>query len=567
MVRHLGKALSIALLLVAVAARADGMAWVEKAASGGTGELGTAVPTAQRAILERVESEWHLTLEARYLRPKAGAGWLIPFPHCPTVAEADPRVLTELGMLTAPLFVDGCVQACRCDYRHSGGCLSPFGSGDPEAVYDVGESRGSGRLDVEVWQSGTLGALDFVVLSAGTPADVPAWLEQNGYESPPELVEFVAGNAERYRCYFAARLGDPRAEEDVFPAVRFRLDGRDPPFYPLALTGLGMAQGRELDLTIWVVNSRAIPGGGEPPVTTTIPGFPVRRPDCLAPNGAFGAAYTKPLAEIEADYWKCLDDFHDGNPGEVAATFNAPLTERADAFVGARGLYCDPEIPACLFAKDVLSDLPLEWSESARRWMDAGVWVSRLEARLSSGEMKRDMVFLQGGEPGTPCAEIAADGSAGCYAGSWQDGEAAREEPALGGACIDVGLPTGGVCTIECDASAPDCPSEWTCRPGDGGRSLCVPPSEGGASAAWLFSRPDRFQPDYFRIAQSCGLDCSEVCDAYRGVAGADGGTDGRTAKASSPLGWLVLGLPAVALLRRRRRASARGCRPTRRGT
>ena len=87
----MGRTSVFALLVLGLAwgaweapARANGMAYVHRSGASGTGEVGQAVPTDQRAALVRDGTAWSLILEPRYERPDAGAAWLVPFAHCPT---------------------------------------------------------------------------------------------------------------------------------------------------------------------------------------------------------------------------------------------------------------------------------------------------------------------------------------------------------------------------------------------------------------------------------------------------------------------------------------------------
>jgi hypothetical protein len=479
--RHLATIAAILPVLCAGrVALADGMAYVERSAAGGTGEVGKAVPTAQRAVLVRDGDSWSLTLEAKYDRPQAGAGWLVPFPHCPTVAEADPRILTELGIVTAPIFVNGCFQTCQCDSGHTtlhssfacgggGGASAPVYGTEEEAT----RSGGSGAIDVDVWQSGSIGALDFVVLSAADPADIPRWLDDNGYQAPPEVAAFVTDNAQAYGCYFAAKLGTPASRHDVFPAVRFDLDDRDPPFYPLRLTRLGLEAGQTLDVTLWVVAPVSDSGGNTRLTAPAITDFPIQTPACLAPTGRYDPDQGGDALPNVTTFGRCLETFHQQNPGQVAVTFNGSLWSRQEIFTGRRTVACDYDGSECLRTDVVLRDVPTTWTPTMTDWLGAGiggasyVWLSRYEVRLPPESMARDMV-------------------------------------------LDVGGPS-----------------------------------------AYNFT----FDPTYLLIDNDCGDDCDHLCgDTATGAITRRSRPVATADTASLPVEWLVLALPLLVLVARRRR-------------
>ncbi len=551
---------SIAVLLAMAASPAvlaDGMAWVETEAGGGTGQVGKALPTAQRAVVERTDSSWSLTLEVRYDRPKAGAGWLIPFPHCPTVSAADPQVFRELEIVTAPLFVQGCIQSCNCDDLRDPDCSPTIGGGSSGVGDQSSGAEGSGVLKVDVWQSGTIGALDFVVLSAGDPKAIPDWLEANGYVRPPELEAFVAEHADRYSCYFAARLAAPEGEIDAFPAVRFDLDPRDPPFYPLQLTRLGLSAGQTLDLTLWVVNSRKGPSGGDFPISNDIPGFVVKTPECLLPTGRTNADDKDAKFVTEESYRDCLEGFLGDGSGGVALTFNASLSERGEVFRGDRVVYCSDswDRDSCLKTDETLSDIPTSFSDAVSGWMSSGAWVSRYEARLPSDRMDEDMVFLQSGEPGATCRSDDP-GLEYCYVGSWQYMDTLPVSPINGFWCLEVD-PTHQVCSHKCHSTAPECPEEWSCDR-DRVEPRCVPPASGRVFEAMVSSQPSVIDPLYLRISHDCGYSCRDLCPA-------DGSTDGssrrsgdvRIANAPVPLTLIVVAATLLFLLAWRSRGRA----------
>jgi hypothetical protein len=476
---------------------ANGMAFIDRSAATGTGEVGTAIPTAQRAALVRDGTSWSLLLEPRYERPDVGAGWLVPFAHCPTVSAADPALLAELGLVTAPLFLELCVQECRCGDDDGGGCLPPFGGGKAGDAGDNGASAAQGdgdALDVDVWQTGTIGNLDFVVISAQDPADIPAWLDQRDYDNPPELAAFVTDHAAEYGCYFAARVAAPVGGSDAFPAVRFDLDPRDPPTYPLKLTGLGVAEGRTLDLTLFVVNPADRYDDGAATIT--------------APAN-FAAQATACTGTTAQEFQACLDAELAADPTTLAVTFHDALDAR-NAVMLDRAI-CDFQHrfddfwnPGwCLSADTVFPGIPETWTPEVEGWLKSRAHITRFEGRLPPAMLAADLIFhaAPGARPAT------CDSDADCWTNarwSWD-----------GTVCAPAGI--GATCMHECYGAA-QCPDGWACetvvRPQGYYQDLCVPPPALNHEMGAAFQDPlPRVDGLHITYEDDCDLDCDDICD------------------------------------------------------
>lgn len=523
-------------------ARANGMAYVHRSGTTGTGEVGQAVPTDQRAALVRDGTAWSLILEPRYERPDAGAAWLVPFAHCPTVSAADPALLAELGLATAPLFLDLCVKECRCGDDDDGGCLPPFGGSTAGDAGDEGASAVQGDGDplaVDVWQSGTLGNLDFVVISAADPADIPAWLDREGYDSPPSLADFVVAHADAYGCYFAARIAAGGGGLDAFPSVRFDLDPRDPPTYPLQLTKLGVAQDRTLGLTLFVVNPSDRYDDGSS--TVVIPAnFDARASACTG--------------RTAADFRTCLDAELSAAPDVMTVTFHDALGGRKAALLdraicNAQHRYEDPWDPGwCLSTTGLLDGIPDTWTAQVEVWLEGHARVTRYEGRLPPAMLDRDLIFHVG--PGTPATPCARDSD--CLAVQTWEWD--------GGACAP-----DGTCRVTCYLGESDCPAGWNCleHSDDSGyyQPYCAPPA--ATNPAIPAALQDPLPPiDGLHVAYrtDCGLKCSDICDGRvsSGVVVYGPPRTPRAFLAKVPMLAVVLAAQLVLLgLRRRRRARA----------
>ncbi len=549
-----------ALLATEGVARANGMSYMRRdvLAADGSGQVAKAVPTDQRAALVRDGTSWSLVLEPRYDRPEAGAAWLVPFAHCPTVAPADFSVLGELGLATAPLFLSVCLQTCDCS-EHTAHCLPEmgFGGGDSGGK-DLGTEDGGDTLagtdgqkplHVDVWQTGTIGNLDFVVISADNPADIPEWLDRGGYDSPPELAEFVTAYAGDYGCYFAARIGVPEGGSNAYPAVRFVLDPRDPPTYPLRLTQLGVAEGQTLGLTLYVVNPADRYEDGASTVVAPA-NFQAQALECAG----------KTAEAVQA----CLDQALAAKPSTMAVTFHGSLASRDHAFL--KGYLCNFEswdsvygyhdwhdssdTGWCLKSSKVFDGIPTTWTDEVRGWLAGGARVTRYEGRLPASALDHDLVFQVA--PGVP-AESCASRFDCRRSTDWKwDGEF----------CLPSG--SGGACARWC-YDATDCPTGWTCDSlyaaagcpdgrlcqdsgygfNDSGyyansQRVCRAPVAGEAAPMQEFQDPlARTDALYVTYTQGCGYDCDDVC--YHNGSTASAATFGSPGRPATDWGHLPL--------------------------
>jgi hypothetical protein len=247
--RPLGPAAAAVLLAIPVLALADGLFFQATGASHDVGVL------AQRAALWQRDDALDLTIEPRFTWEGDGA-WVVPLPALPEVALGDAVFLSELDRLTAPLTLKFCTKpSCQ-------GCM---------ALPAAGDGRATGAdTSVQMWMSGTVGTLDYVVLSASEGQDAAEWLVSRGFGLPPTAAEALASLAAEGTYFFAAKLGAQADPAASLAPVRFRFAPSVAPFYPLRLTGSGIADGK-LDVLLWLVSrsdngtALSIKGAGSQP--------------------------------------------------------------------------------------------------------------------------------------------------------------------------------------------------------------------------------------------------------------------------------------------------------------
>lgn len=153
--------------------------------------LGEMVRIADQRILVAYDARGgveHFVREARFSgdEPTAeGFGFLVPTPTEPEIAEADGRVFSALEALSKPRI------ETVPRWRPSWSLLGSLFLGDPMTT-----SRGLVPTDsnaaVEVVKTVQVAGYEAVVLRADDPQRLAEWLATNGFDSRPELIDWVA---------------------------------------------------------------------------------------------------------------------------------------------------------------------------------------------------------------------------------------------------------------------------------------------------------------------------------------------------------------------------------------
>ena len=240
-----GTAVSLLLLvstmLTASNANADGFMFQPMAA---TGEVRA---DAQRAILWLRDGQWELSIYPVFSRDAGDSAWVVPFPVRPTISEGSADLFDELETITAPVTIEFCYEPhCCCPGDEYYCDVGAAGEGDP----------GSATPDVDVWERGTVGSLDYVVLSSADGDSIAAWLGENGFVIPDGSGDTLDTLAAEGSFFFASKLSvDADPNVPVSP-VTFALPELEDPMYPLRLTAAGAPEGEGMELILWVVTPK-----------------------------------------------------------------------------------------------------------------------------------------------------------------------------------------------------------------------------------------------------------------------------------------------------------------------
>lgn len=447
----------LALLLVASlgfasAARADGGLFVEVV------DVGSALTQAevvadgrlssnlQRALYVATgERDWDLYVQPGTMAV-AGAAWMLPLPRVPSeVAEDVEGVLDQVDEATRPVLQTRTQRVRLIEHEgggHGGLCGGSTGTGGGVAAEPVADPVLAAVPPVDaVWvrAAGTLGAVDYEVLSAADADELQAWLTGHGYAAPDDLAARAAPYVQRGWAFFVARVRNDEIEARALPTFRFRLRASDrymPLTYPMRLTTLSM--GAALDFVLLVAG----PGSGSEGNFEPAGGFATHRDDLWvaaeegdhlwAVPGGGGRCPDEPLpARYDANLETLLAGaVHRDSDGifetSLVRQFAKVLTA---ADVAARAALAD--------ADDTTLDDEATWTVPLAGIVSERLWVTRLRGRATPGTMDADVVLDARG------TDAEDDGVFTEYC--WVDDETGQQVDAWGGvASLTDGPPDHG---------------------------------------------------------------------------------------------------------------------------
>lgn len=354
----LGIACSMALCALPGPARADGM-MVTQATSTQT----VVRAFAQRALLWQRSGTWELYLQALFEREEGQVAWIVPFPVRPTVHEASADLLDQLDLLTAPIFQTRCYD----DSERSVGCMGAATDGSKG-----GGPASSTEASVKVWAKGTVGQLDYVILSASDGDDLAAWISAHGYRLPEGAAATLGALDTEGQFYFVAQPA-PDADPTSPMVVRFELPGVSSPLYPLRLTSTMVGPGETLDLELFVAmpNDRVYLPGSDHPANT------------LASDDTRDASQYERAREAF---------FSQTASNHVLLTFFSTLPETNESPRNAAR--CQYEYSyECALLSELGVPLPTQWADEIVEMITNRDRVLRLEGRLDAQAMAADLVL------------------------------------------------------------------------------------------------------------------------------------------------------------------------------
>ena len=327
---------------------ADGMLFVDVESAGIEVKA-----TTQRAILWQRNGVWEIHITPVFTRNHAKSAWVVPFPVLFKVKTGSSDFFNQLELLTAPLFVEACVET-----NAGSGCNRNQGGGDSNITPTGGQSL------VEIWDQGTVGELDYVIISAQTQAHIIDWLKSNGYQ----VTDLAKASLRKFEAdgtfFFAAKLSEDADPTKPVTPVRFILPELKEPVYPLVLTGLGVPTGASLELTTWVISD-----------------------DYYVPT-SHGYGTLPEDIETSEDYDNALRHFyltHRAGTMVMPYHYSLAFDDRINKMVHI-GLLFTP-------FSSIGIQAPEKWCAEIEEIVAAESWLARFQGRLGPVNMKTDLTF------------------------------------------------------------------------------------------------------------------------------------------------------------------------------
>ena len=311
--------------------------------------------TEQRAIMWLRNGSWEIHIHPIFERGAGRSAWVVPFPVQPEIHQGSMDFFEQLELLTSPVFIRVCSDG-------SGGGFGCFFFG---AAGDSGRGTPSGSGYVKVWDRGTVGELDYVVISSLEGSSLVDWLETEGFEVSEQAQTALEDFETQEVFFFAARLSADVDPDKPLNPVRFVLPEMDPPAYPLKLTRLGVPDETSLELTLWVIS-----------------------PDGNFVPDAHSYGRLEDYPENREEYDTALENHYSRYlPEENLALLYRQQLEQ-DLMVYHQACSWDGD---CMSFEALGIDAPDTWCQEIEEIRNSLAWVSRFQGKLTAYNMADDL--------------------------------------------------------------------------------------------------------------------------------------------------------------------------------
>jgi len=202
------------------------------------------IDSQMAAIIISNDGSWDLYLRTHYSGEPSDFAWVVPFETRPEVDTnpVDEKFFKDLDELTATIFFSGdCYESC--DNQGIGCGSTKAGENGNEIV---------NKNKVTVWESGQIGILDFVVISATDGGDILEWLHTSGFSVPDEAKTILDDMASKGNYFFAAKIQAGETTVKNITPIHFKFPAGTSPVYPMRLTSI--SKNEKVKFYIWVID-------------------------------------------------------------------------------------------------------------------------------------------------------------------------------------------------------------------------------------------------------------------------------------------------------------------------
>jgi MYXO-CTERM domain-containing protein len=183
-------------------------------------------------VMEPGQVEAHIQIQYRGEAPRFS--WIVPVQALPDIQVGSEALFDRVLAATVPTFGFQ-MQFDTCDNANGGvSTKGGFGTGAG------GGSNGAPGSGPTVVLQKVVGAFDVTVLMGGTAAEVTAWLDSNGYQTPPNATQLLDGYVMRGFFFVAVKLTGGAGLDEIHPLV-LRYAGTSP-CVPIKLTAVAAVE-------------------------------------------------------------------------------------------------------------------------------------------------------------------------------------------------------------------------------------------------------------------------------------------------------------------------------------
>ena len=183
--------------------------------------------------------------------------WIVPIPAKPTLSIGSQPLFTNMLSATVPTYSYTNTSACNAaSSQKSFGCGASADSASASADFGSGGRDDGGVIDEPDAEKLTVGAFDAAILSNGNAAGITKWLDDNGYQLPDDLENYLQSYVEKNSVFVAVRLTPDTVVSEIHPLV-LRYAG-DEPCVPIKLTAVAAEEDMGIR-AFFLADSRAVP--------------------------------------------------------------------------------------------------------------------------------------------------------------------------------------------------------------------------------------------------------------------------------------------------------------------
>ena len=208
------------------------------------------VQTGERILFTVEEESIRAYVQVYYDGPADDFAWVVPVATVPEVGVGTDEVFTRLDQLTSPIF--------EVNYEVDDACYgsdSDFGIGLAGGVF-AESATAADDGGVTVLAQGKTGPYNYQVVDSNDADILVAWLNENGYEQPPEALPLIQHYVAKEMKFVAVKLLPNKDAGDIAPIILdFEEQG---PCIPLILTSVAAQE--DMPVKAYVLGEkRAVP--------------------------------------------------------------------------------------------------------------------------------------------------------------------------------------------------------------------------------------------------------------------------------------------------------------------